>query len=94
MRWRMRGSVWPIVAALSAVIAMGAQGARADNVNIIDLTQTGCQFLEPEQGYDHGFDTKQSTDCVLINAETAVDRLEAVSKGVEWPVSMWFQEGC
>ena len=21
-------------------------------------------------------------------------RLEAVSKGVEWPVSMWFQEGC
>ena len=20
--------------------------------------------------------------------------LEAVSKGVEWPVSMWFQEGC
>ena len=23
-----------------------------------------------------------------------MDDLEAVSKGVEWPVSMWFQEGC
>ena len=24
----------------------------------------------------------------------STDCLEAVSKGVEWPVSMWFQEGC
>ena len=35
---------------------------------------------------------------VSINGETktrVISRiLEAVSKGVEWPVSMWFQEGC
>ncbi len=45
---------------------------------VVDLTQTGCQFLEPEQGYDHRFKTKQATDCVLINAETAADRLAEV----------------
>ena len=42
---------------------------------IVELTQTGCQFLEPEKGYDHRFKTKQATDCVLINAETGADRL-------------------
>lgn len=42
---------------------------------VIDLTQTGCQFLEPEQGYDHRFKTKQATDCVLINSDTSADRL-------------------
>ncbi len=45
---------------------------------VIDLTQTGCQFLEPEQGYDHRFKTKQATDCVLINADTSADRLAEV----------------
>ena len=52
--------------------------SHAQDTNVIELTQTGCQFLEPEQGYDHGFKTKQSTDCVLINAETSVDRLAQV----------------
>ena len=42
---------------------------------VIELTQTGCQFLEPEKDYDHRFKTKQATDCVLINAETGADRL-------------------
>ncbi len=45
---------------------------------VIELTQTGCQFLEPEKGYDHRFKTKQATDCVLINAVTGADRLAEV----------------
>jgi hypothetical protein len=50
----------------------------AASPTIIDLTQTGCQFLEPEQGYDHRFKTKQATDCVEINAETGADRIAEV----------------
>lgn len=45
---------------------------------VIDLTQTGCQFLQPEQGYDHRFKTKQATDCVEINSDTGADRLAEV----------------
>lgn len=50
----------------------------ADGATVIDLTQTGCQFLQPEQGYDHRFKTKQATDCVEINSETGADRLAEV----------------
>lgn len=45
---------------------------------VVTLTQTGCQFLEPEQNYDHGFKTRQSIDCVRINAETGAARLAQV----------------
>jgi hypothetical protein len=64
--------VWLTASVLIAVVALPAWAAAP---RVIELTQTGCQFLEPEQGYDHGFKTKQATDCVLINAETAADRL-------------------
>lgn len=44
---------------------------------VIDLTQTGCQFIESENGADHGFQTTSSSDCQTINAETGADRLAA-----------------
>ena len=46
-----------------------------DTTNIISLTQTGCQFLEPE-GMDHGYRTKSASDCEKQNALTAPARLE------------------
>ena len=67
-----------LIAAVIVATICGAGIAFAANESVIELTQTGCQFLEPEQGYDHGFKTKQSTDCVLINAETGGDRLTQV----------------
>ena len=63
------------VAFLGALLAAPVWAASATT---IVLTQTGCQFLEPEQGYDHRFKTKQATDCVEINAESGADRLAEV----------------
>ncbi len=72
-----------IAVAFLGIFAVSSGWAAAPKV--IDLTQTGCQFLEPEQGYDHGFKTKQATDCVLINTETGADRLTQVKPMVLKP---------
>ncbi|WP_298717368.1 hypothetical protein [uncultured Oceanisphaera sp.] len=49
--------------------------AQADTARVIELTQTGCQFIESENGVDHGYVTRSKADCDRINAETAVERL-------------------
>lgn len=41
---------------------------------VIELTQTGCQFLEPE-GADHKFATHSSHDCEAINDKSGGKRL-------------------
>jgi len=75
-RWALR--LLPIGLAASLVGPFIASPGSADEPRVIELTQTGCQFLEPEKSYDHRFKTKQATDCVLINAETGSDRLAEV----------------
>lgn len=62
-----------------AIFAMGTHAQAAPTV--IDLTQTGCQFLEPE-GQNHNFQTNSAKDCKAINAETGSKRLSA-SKPLE-----------
>ncbi|MDI1309286.1 MAG: hypothetical protein PSV17_07615 [Methylotenera sp.] len=42
---------------------------------VITLTQTGCQFLESENGVDRGFHTIKAEDCNAINAKTGKGRL-------------------
>jgi hypothetical protein len=61
------------------LFAMGHHAQAAPTV--IDLTQTGCQFLEPE-GTDHNFQTDAAQDCKTINAQTGSERLGA-SKPLE-----------
>ncbi len=51
---------------------------------VIELTQTGCQFLESENDVDHGFQTKSKADCERINGETGQQRL-ADAKVIEVP---------
>lgn len=41
---------------------------------VIVLTQTGCQFTEPE-GKDHGFQPKRADDCRSINSQGGAKRL-------------------
>jgi len=60
-----------ITAAAASAIAINA---RADDATVITLTQTGCQFVEPE-GVDRGFVTAKPADCEKINAETGAERL-------------------
>ena len=49
--------------------------AAAEEAAIIELTQVACQFVESENGVDHGFTTARKADCDAINAETAAGRL-------------------
>ena len=67
--------------ALLAVQA-GLSEVLAEKATVIELTQTGCQFLESEKGLDHGFQTSRKADCEAINAKTGADRL-ANSKVLE-----------
>ena len=60
-----------------AVLALGLAGqpVHAEQATVIELTQTACQFVESENGQDHGFQTTSKADCEAINAETGTDRL-------------------
>jgi hypothetical protein len=44
---------------------------------VIELTQTGYQFLEPENGVDHGYQPHAQSDCEAINARNGDQRLAA-----------------
>lgn len=75
------------------------------SAQVIELTQTGCQFLEPE-GIDHKFKTGRKADCEKINAETAEKRLSEAqvmelepgeyifrvkNKNVPYELGFWFR---
>ena len=62
-------------AGLAAGLALSAQGALAAEGTVIDLTQTACQFLESENGVDHGYSSSSKADCEAINAEHGGSRL-------------------
>lgn len=63
-------------AALALTAAAGAAMAAGDEAKVIELTQTGCQFVESENGVDHGFKTSKKADCEAINARTGEERLD------------------
>ncbi len=60
--------------AASALLA-GAVYSAAPEPKVITLTQVGCQFIESENGVDHGFEPKSGKDCEAINARTGKERL-------------------
>lgn len=64
---------------MSALAAAGlfaaATSAAAEEPQVIELTQTACQFVESENGVDHSFDTGSKADCEAINAESGDARL-------------------
>ena len=68
-----RSLVWRGLLVL-VVLAAAAGLKDAGAAEIVELTQTGCQFVEIE-GVDHGYKTTKKADCDAINARTAKDRL-------------------
>lgn len=42
---------------------------------VVELNQVPCQFLESEQGTNHGYTSAKIQDCEAINARTGKDRL-------------------
>ena len=47
-------------------------------VQLIELTQLPCQFLESEGGVDRGYKSRSIKDCEAINAATSGQRLAQV----------------
>ena len=57
-----------------SLLPLASTAVGAADPTIITLTQTGCQFTEPE-GKDHGFKTMGSADCNAINSQSGKKRL-------------------
>jgi hypothetical protein len=43
---------------------------------VVELTQLPCQFLESEQGNNHGYRSSNIKDCEAINAQSGASRVE------------------
>lgn len=93
--------IWSLVALLYA----GEMWAKENHPFTIELTQTGCQFLEPE-GVDHQFQTAKAADCKKINKKSGKERLKKVkplrlkpgkytfritNKNVSYPLGFWLR---
>jgi hypothetical protein len=65
----------PLAGASFALLLAVGLPAHANAADVIELTQTGCQFLESENGVDRGFEPKSADDCNAINADTGAERL-------------------
>lgn len=64
------------VIALGVAVAVPQRGPlAAEEGRVIRLTQVGCQFIESENGIDHGYKTARKADCEAINAKTGAERL-------------------
>jgi len=59
----------------AALVVAFSSGVSATPPTVITLTQTPCQFLEPEHGTDHEFKSTRKADCEAINAKSGADRL-------------------
>ena len=87
-----------------AMTGMSSHSAHANSV--VELTQTACQFLEPE-GDDHGYTTTRKADCLKINRAEGADRLanatvmdlragthtfRVANRNVPYEVGFWLRE--
>ena len=94
------------VLAATAFVAGGMMAAHASAEEVIQLTQTGCQFLEPE-GTDHAYMTSKADDCNAINTANGNERLTAAevlelkpgkyvfrvtNKNVPYELGFWLRE--
>ena len=91
---------------LLALTLLAAQDARAEP-QVIELTQIPCQFVESENGVDHGFKSTKKADCEAINAKTGTERLakakvlelkpgtyifRVTNKNVPYELGFWLRE--
>ncbi len=71
---RLRARSTALIAGLAALV-LGATVASANEAQVIELTQTACQFIESEGGVEHGFRTTKKADCEAINAKGGAERV-------------------
>ena len=65
-----------IIVAIGLTVAAAAPSAAADPT-VVTLTQVACQFVESENGVNHGYTSNAKADCEAINAKTGAERLQA-----------------
>jgi hypothetical protein len=103
-----RGAIATLTAALIGAGAAGGVAAKGANMpTVVKLTQVGCQFVESENGVDHGFMTMSKADCDRINARTGAERLKkskvimlkpgkytfrVTNKNVPYVLGFWLRE--
>lgn len=73
MSFLLKNSVLSTVAIIS--ITASVFTTAAEERIIIELTQVPCQFLESENGVNHGYKSTKKADCEKINAELGDERL-------------------
>ncbi|MCW8885951.1 MAG: hypothetical protein OQK12_11990 [Motiliproteus sp.] len=69
-------TIKPIGLSLACMAAFAWNTSAQASPQVIELTQTPCQFIESENGIDHGYSSKQADDCKAINKQTGDSRLE------------------
>jgi len=84
-----------------------ASFAAAEDVTVINLTQTPCQFIEAENGVDHMYMSKEQADCEKINADSGDKRVmesevlmlkpgkyvfRVTNKNVPYSLGFWLRE--
>ena len=91
----------------AAVAVAGIAGVtQANAATVINLTQVGCQFVESENGVNHGYSPKSKADCVAINGKSGDKRLKqaktlelkagdytfrVVNKNVHYELGFWLR---
>ena len=56
-------------------LALAGRAYAATEAQVVELTQTACQFVESENGVERGYTTTRKADCEAINARTGAGRL-------------------
>lgn len=104
----------PLPLRLAALALLGGAAAAslpgsgsAQEPTLVELTQTGCQFIEGEDGLDRGYSPSRAEDCRAINATTAAERLAGTqplilapgryvfrvrNADVPYPLGFWLRE--
>lgn len=102
---RLARILLPGALAIAATASAHADFGGEDDV--IALTQVECQFLESENGVDHGFESSSKSDCQRINNRTGDERLQnqkvlrlepgtytfkVTNKDVPYTLGFWLRE--
>jgi hypothetical protein len=91
-----------------AIVGFGvtSQAVLAQKAAVVELTQTPCQFIESENGIDHGFTSTKKADCESINSRSGAKRLakakvmqlapgkyvfRVTNKNVPYPLGFWLR---
>ena len=95
-----------LLAAQFAVASPAAGEKVADAAQVVVLTQIPCQFVESENGTDHGYRSRKQEDCERINAQSGTARVQGAkplelkpgrhvfrvtNKGVPYELGFWLR---